>query len=377
MTEHETNTLRLGLRELNALLDKIDDVNTTFENPDREFKRWSFRVERVMLTIEHSTGSKVELAVATRNISRGGLAALHSSYVYPGSHCHVYVQLESSQILDVPAKVTRCSHLGGKVHEIGIQFNEEISTKDLLGLDPMQEAYSLERIHPSALRGSVLIVTQSEFDQQVFMKLLEDTSLNILVAEDSESALSRAQKGCDLILTDQSLGAETAPQVLMKLRAAGIDAPVVVLTSDPSSELRDEMRMSGASGMLTKPFSSTRLMQAMAEFILSDGDTGPLYSTLSESNPMYELLSKFLSDIPRITLSLEKSIRDSDYDTCRAICSSLSTTAGPLGFSPVADFAANAERALTQDSGTRDASANIRQLIIACRRVKAPPHKAA
>ncbi|MEQ9206300.1 MAG: PilZ domain-containing protein [Phycisphaerales bacterium] len=188
------NTLRLGVRELDALLDKIEQIRPSMDNPDRNFVRWNLRIVRVDLTIEHQTGSKVVLPVATRNISRGGIAVLHSSFVYPNSRCHIGAVLEGGHKLDIKGTVKRCDHIGGKVHELGIKFDTEISTKDILGLDPMQEAYSLERIDPKSLQGNILIINESEFDQQIMLKLLEETELSIAVAENSETAIKRAQK---------------------------------------------------------------------------------------------------------------------------------------------------------------------------------------
>jgi CheY-like chemotaxis protein len=377
MDESQTNTLRIGIRELHALLDKIERDRPASKHPSREFVRWQFRIVRADLTIEHTTGSKVTLPVATRNISRGGISILHSSFVYPGSACHITAQFEEGGELDMNGIVQRCDHLGGKVHEIGIKFDNEISTKELLGLDPMQEAYSLECIDPEGLHGTILLISGEDLDQQLLVKLLVDTSLTISVADSPESAVSRSQKGCELILTDYQVGEHSASDILSCLRGEGVDVPVLVMISDSSQSIRDEMRMAGASGLVTKPFTRDRLLQALAEFLLADGDTGPLYSTLSTSDPAYEILSKFLSDLSRMILTLERALRDSDYDICLKICRSLSCSAAPLGFETIGQLAVQTERALSKGSAVRDAAADIRQLIIACRRIKAKPLAAA
>lgn len=372
-----TNTLRIGIRELNALLDKIESLQSKKTNPNREFVRWNFRIVRADLTIEHATGSKVILPVATRNISRGGISVLHSAFIHPNSRCHFTAKLDDGRKLDMNGSVLRCSHLGGKVHEVGIKFDNEISTKDLLGLDPIQEAYSLECIDPVGLHGNVLIVAKAQLDQQLLLNLLNDTSLTIMVADNSENALKKAQKGCELIITDYSIGEDSAADILMTLRAQGIDAPVLVMTSDASSDIHDELRMSGASGLISKPFSRDKLLQALAEFLLSDGDSGPLYSTLQPSSPANEILPTFLTELPRLILTLEKALRESDATTCQSICTSLASSAAPLGFESVGHLAVKADNALTKDHAVRDAAADLRQLIIACRRIKSKPRVAA
>jgi CheY-like chemotaxis protein len=377
MDESQTNTLRLGIRELHALLDKIERERPSRKLACREFVRWEFRIVRADLTIEHSSGSRVTLPVATRNISRGGISILHSSFIYPGSHCNITAQFEDGRELDIDGVVIRCNHLGGKVHEIGIEFDQEISTKELLGLDPMQEAYSLECIDPTGLHGTVLIITGSELDQQLLIRLLEATSLSISVADSPDSAVSRAKKGCELILTDYAVDDFSASDILASLRGEGIDAPVLVMTSDTSQEVLDEMRMVGASGLITKPFTHQRLLQALAEFLLADGDTGPLYSTLEPKDPAYEILTKFLNDLSRMILTLERALHESEYENCLKICRSLACSAAPLGFESIGHLAVQTECALSKGSAVRDAAADIRQLIIACRRIKAKPKAAA
>lgn len=370
------NTLRIKSRELNALLDRMEELHPKKSHPNRGFVRWDFRINYVDLTLEHPSGSSVNLTLAARNISRGGISLLHSAFVYPQTRCHVRAVLDDGQELHADGLVTRCNHIGGKVHEIGIKFDQEISTKELLGLDPMHEAYSLESIDPNDLHGTVLILTAAELDQQLLIKLLEDTSLSISVAETTESALKRAQKGCELILADYTVGSTPASEILGELRSNGIDAPFLIMTSDSSGEIRDEMRMSGASGLLTKPFTRDLLLQALAEFLLGDGDIGPLFSTLTPEDSAYEILPKFLSNLPRMILTLESALRDSDADACLEVCRSLANSAAALGFSSIGQAAVEAERALSKSHTVRESAAGIRKLIISCRRIKAKPKAA-
>ncbi len=379
MKDHpdHTNTLRLGIRELNALLDRIEQRTPDPKSADRDFVRWSFRIVRADLTIEHQGGSSVTFPVATRNISRGGISVLHSAFAYPGSNCSILLHLEGDNTLQAQGRIVRCQHLVGKVHELGISFNEQVSTKALLGLDPMHEAYSLEHIDPSRLMGTVVVVSDAKLDQQLIFKLLEDTGLNIVFADSIDKATERARKGCELVLTDYQLGDDSGTDLVTALRSEGIDCPILVLTSINTEDVRDEMRMAGASGFISKPIVRTRLVQALGEFLLGDADGGPIYSTLENDDPAYELLTKFLSDLPRTILTLEKSLHDNEQRACHDIVRSLAGTAEPLGFPSISALALRADRALTTGNGLRDAASDVRQLIIACRRVKAAQKRAA
>jgi len=368
----QMNTLHLGQYELNRLLEQIDKDRPDEPNTAREFARWAFRVGAVDLTIQHATGSSVTIPVATRNISRGGISILHSAFVHTGSHCSVTLSRPGGKSQVIPGKIARCTLIQGRIHEVGITFDEQISTKDLLGLDPLNEAYSLERVEPDRLHGSVLIVTPTELDRELILAFLDETNLVLNSADTIENAVARAAKDCDLIIADFHLGTETGPELLSALHAAGSDMPVVMMTSDKSEAALDAIRDAHAAGMLTKPISKDRLLQALAEFLHADGDGGPLFSELSQDNSIYPLLAKFLNGLPRMTLNLEKATQDNDLQQCVEICRSLCGTASPLGFPCISDLAEAANTKLTKGD-PKDAWAEIRALVVACRRIKAKP----
>lgn len=366
------NTLRLGRRELHKFLEQVEQASQDWASPDREFVRSSYRVEAVNLVIEHGSGNRVTLPVATRNISRGGISILHSAYIHANTPCEIILNLPGDKVQSIPGKVVRCAHLSGRVHEVGITFRDQISTKELLGLDPLNEAYSLERVEPARLHGSILLLTTSDLDRDLLLMFLEDTNLLVNTADTIENAVTRLLKGCDLVIADYHLGSQTAPEFIHAMKEAGSDIPVVVLTSDKSETALDDIRESGASGVLSKPTTRDKLFQAIAEFLHADGDGGPLYSILSPADTTYPLLSKFLCEVPRMALNLEKAIRDNDQQACIDVVRTLSGTAAPLGFPDISALAIAAETRLGKSS-LKSAAGEIRALIVACRRIKARP----
>ncbi len=368
----QKNTLGLTQNELSAFLDQHEKTLASSEVPDREYVRWNFRTRLVQLQLHQSAGQKITLPVATRNISRNGICILHSAYIHKGTECSVLIKTDGNDPQLVPGTVKRCNHITGRIHEVGIQFEHMISTKDLLGLDPLHEAYSLERVDPTRLHGSVLIVSTSDLDRELLLMCLEDTNLAINTAETIENAVARAKRGTDLIITDYHLGEHTAPQLMESLRKEECDLSIVVLTSDKSEPTLDIIRQCGACGILSKPTNKDRLLQALAEFLHADGDGGPLYTSLSSEDAVYPLLVKFVSQISRMALNLEKALREDDQQGCMEIVRTLSGTAAPLGFPVISTLAMTVERKL---AGTTPKAVNseIRSLIIACRRIKARP----
>ena len=367
------NTLRLGQHELHKLLEQIDHSQTVVTHPDREFVRWPYRVGSVELILEHSTGIRTSIHVASRNISRGGICILHCAYIHPDIRCEINLQLDGGLYRPVPGRIVRCTHAGGRVHEVGIEFDTQISTKNLLGLDPLNEAYSLERVEPDRLQGTVLTVTQTDIERDILLMLLEDTKLVLNTANSIENTLSIASKGCDLIIADLHIGSECGSDLVRKLRQAGSDMPVIIMTADKSEITLDAIREAQASGILTKPITKERLYQALAEFLHANGDGGPLYTTLSESDLTFPLLCKFYTDVKDMAHTLETALRTDDFESCIQVCRTLCGTASPLGFSPLSELALTAEQILSKSEQLRNAVPEVRALIAACRRVKTDP----
>ena len=366
------NTLRLGQHELHRLLERFDQSQPSTSDPNREFVRWAFRVGAVELTVQHTTGSKVTLPVATRNISRGGISILHAAFIHVDTPCQIALKVPGGKTQRIQGKIVRCAHIEGRVHEVGIAFDEQISTKDLLGLDPLNEAYSLERVEPDHLHGSVLVVTPTDLDRDLILMFLEETQLALSTADNIENALARAEKGCELIIADYHLGEETGVQLISALREAGSDMPVIIMTSDKSESALDAIREAKASGILSKPVTKDRALQALAEFLHADGDGGPLYTTLKPTDTAYPLMGKFLMDVPRMALNLEKALKEDDKQACVAICRTLCGTAAPLGFPAISEIAIQVNKKLSAGN-LKDASTDIRTLIVTCRRLKSKP----
>lgn len=373
LNERGENSLRLGERELKKLASILDESSTS-DSKKREHVRWDFCEINAGLTVDHPGGSRQTLVIATRNLSRRGIGVLHSSYMYPGTRSEITFASGDGEPLRVTGEVTRCQHVSGRVHEIGIRFDEEISIRDVLGLDPMLEAYSLEQVEPGSLHGRVLIVAGSEFEQTMIIKMLEATQLDIQVAQEIERSCEKAKDGCDLVVCDSVLASgEAGVDLVAALRSGGYDAPVIVIGTGSSASNRDDLRMVGANGFMSKPLDTKRVLQAVGEFLIADGDGGPIYSSLSAGDAMLELVGAFLRELPGLALNIEKAMRADDLESALSSCRTLSGSGSPLGFEEISELAIRAERALTDSNSLRGGGSDLRALLIACRRVKHRP----
>ena len=131
------NTLRVTRRELDALLDELDQVSNASESPKpiRRFVRWAYRRERVPVTITQSDGPPTRLTLVSRNLSPGGVSLFHAQYVHIGSRVVVTLRHPTMGEIDFGGEVVRCEHRGGRNHEIGIKFDREIPAREILSLE--------------------------------------------------------------------------------------------------------------------------------------------------------------------------------------------------------------------------------------------------
>ena len=93
---------------------------------------------RVALIIESEQLGKRTHAVIPRNISRMGMSLLHGKFVYDGTPCVAGLKALDGQLVPVRGKVAWCRLITGRIHEIGIRFEEPIDLDDFVpsGEDP-------------------------------------------------------------------------------------------------------------------------------------------------------------------------------------------------------------------------------------------------
>lgn len=92
-------------------------------------------------------------------------------------------------------------------------------------------------------------------------RALANSGITVDVAEDGESGLALAgERAYDLLLLDVSLPGESGFELLGRLRARGIDSPVIFLTAQSEVARRIEGLELGADDYVSKPFAFAELL---------------------------------------------------------------------------------------------------------------------
>jgi hypothetical protein len=120
------NTLGLSQSGLDTLLDSLDRDGAAAGSSGRQYLRQPFRVSSLLLQLVHDGGERILLPVASRNISRTGLALLHNASIQPGTRCVLTLPHRSAGDLVVQGVIARCRGLSGSVYEVGVVFSTPI-----------------------------------------------------------------------------------------------------------------------------------------------------------------------------------------------------------------------------------------------------------
>ncbi|MGD9689383.1 MAG: response regulator [Phycisphaerales bacterium] len=371
------NTLRLQGATLQRLLDELDAVASrqTAEEVKRDFRRWTIRaMSEVRVDMHQPGGTVTSLRYVCRDLSGSGVGVLHSAYVHPGTRCVVHVGQEGRRATLVPGVVQRCRLMGRGIHEVGIKFRTPITVRNFVDLDPLQGKFSLERIDPSSLKGGVLHVDDSSIERKLIRHLLEETQLGIVSAESADEGRTRAAENFDLVIATTHLKCSDGQDLCRALRADGVQAPIVLTSTDQTDSAAEEAREAGASALLRKPFGRELLLAAVAEFLLltppSMDGSGPIYSTIKPEDPLFKFVPEFIGELQDTAKRLSEALTKQEIELIRTECFQVMGASSSLGLEPVGRIAGEALRQVTASMSAIESEKAIKDLIMACRRVR-------
>ena len=125
-----SKTAPLEQQQAVAVWDRLDRAARLVRHDRRRSQRHRYRSDAVILYIAPPDGEVRKdgpVLAPTRDISQGGLCFLHGAFLEPGTQCQVVLKTKGDQKWTVhEARVVRCRHLEGLMHEVGLQFEQEI-----------------------------------------------------------------------------------------------------------------------------------------------------------------------------------------------------------------------------------------------------------
>ena len=88
-----------------------------------------------------------------------------------------------------------------------------------------------------------------------------------MCSSDLEALQKIAAGGIDLVLSDVNMPEITGIELVKVVKAKMKDLPVIMVTTESSSEMKEKMMQAGANGIVTKPFPPEELKRILGPFI--------------------------------------------------------------------------------------------------------------
>ena len=126
------------------------------------------------------------------------------------------------------------------------------------------------------MKPTVLLVEDERDTRELLSQAIERAGWRCVPAGDPREALERAKNAgfVDVVVTDVFLGSDDRAglRLMTDLRAAGIHAPVVVITAYADVEKVKIALNEGATHLLEKPFRAPQLLEAIERARSQGGD---------------------------------------------------------------------------------------------------------
>ena len=125
-------------------------------------------------------------------------------------------------------------------------------------------------------RARVLIADDHAFVLDSLVNLLKDTFEVVAAVTDGHLLVDAASRlRPDVIVTDISMPGLSGIEAFERLKAAGVEAKVIVLTVHTDAELAAKLIRSGVSGFVMKLLATSELVTAIEQVLLGHSYVSP------------------------------------------------------------------------------------------------------
>jgi CheY-like chemotaxis protein len=150
----------------------------------------------------------------------------------------------------------------------------------------------------------------------------------------------------DLVVTDVSMPGENGPSMLRRMRRNGSRARFLVVTSDPTDDVRAESLTAGAMACLAKPVEARILLDSLRRRTTGPAAQGTLplesFDDLEEEDLDAELMDRlqemYASALPDRLRAIASGTRSGDAPAVVSAAHTLAGTSGQLGHPEVASI---------------------------------------
>ena len=336
--------LRMSDQDHDALVSELD--RSAIDSPARDKrrnKRLPYRSTRgLTLEVTHPGGSTMRFVVKPRNISRTGLSVLHGGFIHTHTQCVIPLRSLTGKPALIRGRIVTCRHIRGRVHELGIEFDQAIVLAQfVLDVEARDHEY-LGPVSLPTLKGSVLVADEWESDRKLLEYDLLKLGLEVTLAASGTDALQRLQaRRFDAVLTGEWLGDITGVDLAGRVRKAGDETPVLGVFTDAAPPQVDAAAAAGIGSVIGRPYKIEHLAQLLLQYLSFDGGgrAGSMdLSTKWVESGMRPMILSFLEGLELRVADLEGQLTNGRADPLSA-CHRLRSAAVSFGLPRISDAA--------------------------------------
>lgn len=331
----DRNTLGVDGLLYQRLLAKLDENSSKGKAcAKRVFRRLSYEHPKTRIHIMSEGHNSTSLIVATRNLSQGGVSFLHSNFMYNGTNVTVDLINTNGEIVAKYGTVTRCVHRGGRVHEIGIQFNDEIRLRDFLIESSDNLLYARERIDPEAMNIKLMVYTEDSDCSAMIRQFLMPTNLCYTFAKSLEEATTKAAVQ-EMLLVHIDPDSMKSTEFVRSVRAAGYKNPIILIGKPTAAVDENIINACGADMVLPWPTDGQAVLCSIAEYIFNEWTPESLENIRMCISP--ETRQSLRMEIARLGVTLDQQIRTKNQKLVHNSCMKIRILAPLLGLTSMSE----------------------------------------
>ena len=218
---------------------------------------------------------------------------------------------------------------------------DTILNRDIIASEPL--------VRPS-LVGNILLVEDTEVNQQLITFNLEQTGAQVDLAVNGLEGLQKALAvQYDLVLMDIQMPVMDGKEAMKSLLQLGVNTPVYALTANVMPSDIQEYAAIGFNGALSKPLELEHLYSVLSQHlsVCDDKDNHePQETQLLIPDPKLRRL--FYMELAKQHTEITKSIDNLDYDSLMKAVHIIKGSAGSFGYDDLTHLAAHSLLLLKQ-----------------------------
>ena len=347
------DSLRMSAEDIRSLVDNLEKEAEDYAGHN---KRADVRFAlgdcgAVIVQFEHPGGTTQNYATRPRNISNGGVAVLHGTYVHEGTRSTLLMRDRENAVKPIAGRVAFCRLIAGRIHEVGIRFEQKID------VDRFIEPRTDNDTTTYRIAGRVVCCDETPEESHLVKFQLEEMGAEVQVVQTAAEVVRHlSEQESDVTMVGENMPDANALEFVAKIKKAGYRTHTVMLTTSDDPTLTKRAVAAGMCEVVVKPYDIESLLRGVREHMAQTGPGDPgsdLLSGFWTNAKLRPLILTYLEKLDDAVIGMEVAIREQDAPTLERKSREIKGSAGNYGFPQISLTAGHVLR-LVENKATLD-----------------------